>query len=148
MCEGACRNPPCRRPSTAPPLPRAIGVRSYLSYISLWHPIHIASGFGESAALPDCGLTPEALIGELGIAQTRNKTRTTIKKVGAARSLYRTNLRWPVRVPNDSASRVRDNPSSCDAPPIGVIRDKIVPLSLVEHFKLGRPRSWSASLGA
>jgi hypothetical protein len=77
-----------------------------------------------------CDLMPaEVLIGELGKEQTTVKTNITMKKVGAARPTSRTNLHGLVRVSDDQASPVQEDSSSCDAPPIGVIRDKIVPNS-------------------
>src|SRR5271170_6248413 len=100
MPEGACRKPPCRTPSTAAPLPRAIGVRSYFSYISLWQPTHIASGFGEGAAVRGCGLaSAEALIDEFGKAQRAKATNINVKNAGPARPISRIPLKRFVRVP-------------------------------------------------
>src|SRR5271170_6333298 len=116
MPEGACRKPPCRTPSTAAPLPRAIGVRSYFSYISLWQPAQIASGFEGGPGGRDCCFVSAAVIGELG------KTQTAM-----------TNIKMNVRV----ARRVCVDSSPCDAPSIGVICDKVVPIFLMNRFKFG-----------
>jgi hypothetical protein len=79
--------------------------------------MHIASGFDGSAGVR--ALEPaEAIVGELGKAQTTKKTNLTMKKPG-------------------SALRVCADSSSCDASPIGVIRDKVVPMVLMNRFKFG-----------
>src|SRR5580700_11010468 len=102
MPEAACKKFPCRKPSTAGPLPRAIGVRSYFSYISLWQFIHIASGSEESVVACSCGSEPaKALIDESGKAQRTKKISATIKKTGEARPISRSKLQGTIRVPDN-----------------------------------------------
>src|ERR1700733_14867140 len=101
MPEAACRKPPCKRPSTAVPLPRAIGVPSYFWYISLWQPIHIASGFGERAEGGGCSLgRAETLIGEWGKTQTTKTASTRVDRAGTAQPKLRTDLQEVIRIPH------------------------------------------------
>jgi hypothetical protein len=85
----------------AGPLPRAIGVRSYLSYISLWQPIHIASGFGESAVRCSGLASAEASIDEFGKVQTAKRTNVKAKTAGTTRPISRNSSQGFACVPDE-----------------------------------------------